>query len=78
MRIPEALAHPHLSVVQEHLNTDSGRLERVFRSTLYGVQLVVLLLAGGALLPVIWLLWSSVQALAGESELTATGHELSG
>jgi hypothetical protein len=38
--------------------------------TLYGVQLVVLSLAGGALLLVIWLLWSSVQALAGESELT--------
>jgi hypothetical protein len=38
--------------------------------TLYGVQLVVLTLAGGALLLVIWLLWSSVQALAGESELT--------
>src|SRR3954466_4258397 len=37
---------------------------------LYGVQLVVLTLAAGALLLVIWLLWSSVQALAGESELT--------
>src|SRR3954468_11306990 len=38
--------------------------------TLYGVQLVVLTLAAGALLLVITLLWSSVQALAGESELT--------
>lgn len=38
--------------------------------SLYGVQLVVLTLAAGALLLVIWLLWSSVQALAGESELT--------
>src|SRR5882724_6787552 len=38
--------------------------------TLYGVQLVVLTLAAAALLLVIWLLWSSVQALAGESELT--------
>jgi hypothetical protein len=38
--------------------------------TLYGVQLVVLTLAAGALLLVIWLLWSSVQALAGESELS--------
>ncbi|MEP7051859.1 MAG: zinc-ribbon domain-containing protein [Pseudomonadota bacterium] len=37
---------------------------------LYGVQLVVLTLAAGALLLVIWLLWNSVQALAGESELT--------
>ena len=37
---------------------------------LYGVQLVVLVLAACALLLVIWLLWSSVQALAGESELT--------
>lgn len=37
---------------------------------LYGVQLVVLTLAASALLLVIWLLWSSVQALAGESELT--------
>src|SRR5450755_3844217 len=36
----------------------------------YGVQLVVLTLAAAALLLVIWLLWSSVQALAGESELT--------
>src|SRR5664279_3854191 len=36
----------------------------------YGVQLVVLTLAGGALLLVIALLWSSVQALAGQSELT--------
>src|SRR5450432_450310 len=38
--------------------------------TLYGVQLVVLTLAGGVLLLVIGLLWSSVQALAGESELS--------
>jgi hypothetical protein len=37
---------------------------------LFGVQLVVLTLAGAALLLVIWLLWSSVQALAGESDLT--------
>src|SRR4051812_2170251 len=37
---------------------------------LYGVQLVVLTFAASALLLVIWLLWSSVQALAGESELT--------
>jgi hypothetical protein len=34
------------------------------------VQLVVLTLSAFALLLVIWLLWSSVQALAGESELT--------
>jgi hypothetical protein len=38
--------------------------------TLFGVQLVVLTLAAFALLLVIWLLWSSVQALAGESPLT--------
>jgi hypothetical protein len=38
--------------------------------TLYGVQLVVLTLAGGALLLIITLLWSSVQALTGESELS--------
>ena len=38
--------------------------------TLYGVQLVVLTLAASALLLVIWLLWGSVQALAGESELS--------
>src|SRR3954471_12464783 len=38
--------------------------------TLFGVQLVVLTLAAAALLLVITLLWSSVQALAGESELT--------
>jgi len=38
--------------------------------TLFGVQLVVLTLAAAALLLVIFLLWSSVQALAGESELT--------
>ena len=36
----------------------------------YGVQLVVLTLAAGALLLVIWLLWRSVQSLAGESQLT--------
>lgn len=38
--------------------------------SLYGVQLVVLSLAGGALILVIMLVWNSVQALAGESELT--------
>jgi hypothetical protein len=38
--------------------------------SLFGVQLVVLTLAGCALLLVISLLWSSVQALAGESELS--------
>jgi hypothetical protein len=38
--------------------------------SLYGVQLVVLTLAAGALLLVICLLWGSVQALAGESELS--------
>ena len=38
--------------------------------SLFGVQLVVLTLAASALLLVIFLLWSSVQALAGESELT--------
>src|SRR3954467_3949535 len=42
----------------------------IIAGTLYGVQLVVLTLAAAALLLVIWLLWSSVQALAGESELT--------
>jgi hypothetical protein len=42
----------------------------VTAGALYGVQLVVLTLAAAALLLVIWLLWSSVQALAGESELT--------
>jgi hypothetical protein len=42
----------------------------IIAGTLYGVQLVVLILAGAALLLVIWLLWSSVQALTGESELT--------
>ncbi|HET7545636.1 MAG TPA: zinc ribbon domain-containing protein [Polyangiaceae bacterium] len=42
----------------------------IIAGTLYGVQLAVLILAGGALLLVIWLLWSSVQALTGESELT--------
>src|SRR3954469_25590708 len=45
-------------------------LAATIAGTLYGVQLVVLVLAGSALLLVIWLLWSSVQALAGESELT--------
>src|SRR6187551_2862648 len=42
----------------------------IIAGTLYGVQLVVLTLAAAALLLVIWLFWSSVQALAGESELT--------
>ena len=42
----------------------------ILLGTQYGVQLVVLTFAAGALLLVIWLLWSSVQALAGESELT--------
>jgi hypothetical protein len=42
----------------------------IIAGTFYGVQLVVLTLAAAALLLVIWLLWSSVQALAGESELT--------
>jgi len=42
----------------------------IIAGTLFGVQLVVLTLAAAALLLVIWLLWSSVQALAGESELT--------
>lgn len=37
---------------------------------LFGVPLLVLTLAAGALLLVISLLWSSVQSLAGESELT--------
>jgi len=45
-------------------------LAAIIAGTLYGVQLVVLTLAAAALLLVIWLLWSSVQALAGESELT--------
>src|SRR6185369_1124529 len=45
-------------------------LAAIIAGTLYGVQLVVLILAGGALLVVIWLLWSSVQALTGGSELT--------
>jgi len=45
-------------------------LAAITAGALYGVQLVVLTLAAGALLLVIWLLWSSVQALAGESELT--------
>jgi len=45
-------------------------LAAIIAGTVYGVQLVVLILAGGALLLVIWLLWSSVQALTGESELT--------
>jgi len=42
----------------------------IIAGIVYGVQLVVLILAGAALLLVIWLLWSSVQALTGESELT--------
>jgi hypothetical protein len=42
----------------------------IIAGTLFGVQLVVLTLAAFVLLLVIWLLWSSVQALAGESELT--------
>lgn len=42
----------------------------IIAGTQYGVQLAVLVLAGSALLLVIWLLWSSVQALTGESELT--------
>jgi hypothetical protein len=42
----------------------------IIAGTFYGVQLVVLTLAAAALLLVISLLWSSVQALAGESELT--------
>src|SRR4051812_8567005 len=42
----------------------------VIAGTLFGVQLVVLTLAGSALLLVIALLWSSVQALAGETELS--------
>jgi len=42
----------------------------IIAGTLFGVQLVVLTLAAAALLLVIWLLWSSVQALAGETELT--------
>ncbi|HEY0466440.1 MAG TPA: zinc ribbon domain-containing protein [Polyangiaceae bacterium] len=42
----------------------------IILGTLYGVQLVVLTFAAAALLLVIWLLWNSVQALAGESELT--------
>ena len=45
-------------------------LAAIVAGTLFGVQLVVLTLAAAALLLVIWLLWSSVQALAGESELT--------
>ena len=45
-------------------------LAATIAGTLYGVQLVVLILAAAALLLVIWLLWSSVQALTGESELT--------
>ena len=45
-------------------------LAAITAGTLYGVQLVVLTLAAAALLLVIFLLWSSVQALAGESELT--------
>jgi hypothetical protein len=45
-------------------------LAAIIAGTFYGVQLVVLTLAAAALLLVIFLLWSSVQALAGESELT--------
>jgi hypothetical protein len=45
-------------------------LAAITSGTLFGVQLVVLTLAAAALLLVIWLLWSSVQALAGRSELT--------
>ena len=45
-------------------------LAATIAGTIYGVQLVVLILAGSALLLVIWLLWCSVQALTGESELT--------
>ena len=45
-------------------------LAAITAGLLYGVQLVVLTLAAAALLLVIWLLWSSVQALAGQSELT--------
>jgi len=45
-------------------------LAAIIAGTMYGVQLVVLILSGGALLLVIWLLWSSVQALTGGSELT--------
>src|SRR6478735_11893494 len=45
-------------------------LAAIVAGTVYGVQLVVLILAGAALLLVIALLWSSVQALTGESELT--------
>jgi hypothetical protein len=45
-------------------------LAAITAGTFYGVQLVVLTLAAAALLLVIFLLWSSVQALAGESELT--------
>jgi hypothetical protein len=45
-------------------------LAAIIAGAVYGVQLVVLILSGGALLLVIWLLWSSVQALTGESELT--------
>ena len=42
----------------------------IIAGALFGVQLVVLTLAAAALLLIIFLLWSSVQALAGESELT--------
>ncbi len=45
-------------------------LAAITAGLLFGVQLVVLTLAAAALLLVIWLLWSSVQALTGESELT--------
>ena len=45
-------------------------LVAVVLGSLYGVQLVVLTLAGGALILIIMLVWGSVQALAGESELS--------
>src|ERR1700742_4414292 len=45
-------------------------LVAVILGSMYGVQLVVLSLAGGALILVIMLVWGSVQALAGESELS--------
>ena len=45
-------------------------LAAIVAGTTFGVQLVVLVLAGAALLLIIWLLWSSVQALTGESALT--------
>ena len=42
----------------------------VIANVTFGAPLVVLVLAAGAFLLVIWLLWSSVQALTGESELS--------